>query len=316
MFKRSLISGVLLAFSFLIFQGCGGAKKIAPPSKPAIPSATGSAREVTRITNESKHENYPAISPDGTKLLFHVVDETKVGWEKFSIVKKSPTGAGRTMAAGPYALKPAWLPDGSGFVYVYRKAKWVLAKSSMVGAGMTFLNSEPLGDKDTSPAVSPDGKKVAFCTLINGVWQICSVNMGGSEFTIYCEGGDPTWHPDGSKLLYHCLVGNKRQIFILDMNSGQLTQLTSGDYQSKWARWSADGEWITFVSNRDKKNHLYLMKSNGAYVTQLTMGDSQVTGNPSWSSDGYIYFPSNAGAPRNINYDFSNIWRLRPVLPQ
>jgi TolB protein len=90
-----------------------------------------------------------------------------------------------------------------------------------------------------------------------------------------------------------------------------------GDSNNASPSFSPVGSWILFSSDRDGLAHLYVMKIDGSSLMQLTKGDSQEI-DPSWSSDGTIYFSSDAGAGESIEkpleWTHSNIWRLRPVL--
>jgi Tol biopolymer transport system component len=61
------------------------------------------------------------------------------------------------------------------------------------------------------------------------------------------------------------------------------------------------------------------MKADGSQVTQLTKGETQEYFHD-WSSDGYIYFSSYAGAPTAQQnnpwfWNYADIWRLKPILP-
>lgn len=304
----------LLLITFL--AGC--APNLPPPPPPA-PSTTANVLEITRVTDDPIPEFYPRLSPDGTKLLFIVFDRNKSDWEGFSIVMIRKDESGRVLAAGPYAVEPAWFPDSETFVYRDRSSgKSVLVKKSSRGTGKTFFNPQPYGDDDSEPHVSPDGRKMAFSTQMGGIYYVCSVDATGGNFTIHTDGSGPKWNPDGTKLSFHRKVGNEWQCFIIDLKNGQVTQLTTMK-NNLLPVWSPDGNWIAFISDRDGKPHLYIMRSDGSDVTQLTSGGSRET-HPEWGIDGYIYFTSDAGAPvgtQNIPWwhTYSNIWKLKPILP-
>jgi TolB protein len=259
-------------------------------------------------------------SPDGTQLLFHTYDTTKKGGERWSIVLIDVGKTERKLIAGPYASYPSWFADGKQIIYIYLKMKKPrLVKSSVSGVGMTFISPSSLGESDGQPDISPDGKTIAFNTELGNTMFIGSVNVDGSNFTVYTEGYSPRWHPNRKIIAFDRSVGGKNQSFIFDMETGQVTQLTSGDAENLFPVWSPDGKWLAFVSNRDGKHHLYAMKADGSQVTQLTKGETQEYFHD-WSSDGYIYFSSYTGASTaKLNkpwfWNSADIWRLKPILP-
>jgi len=295
------------------------------PAPPSAPTVTANVRDITRVTHDRDPEIWPRVSPNGKQLLFSVYDsqsssQISLDPKSSSIVLIEIGSAGRKLVAGPYAKDGAWFPDGKNFVFKYLKMGTpILVRTPVGGVGMTFISPQPLGDSDSNPDVSPDGNRIAFNTLIGAFYQICTVDATGDNFTVYTEGFCPRWSPDGSFLAFHNWVGEARQCFILNLKTGQVTQLTSGDYENIFPVWSPDGKWILFVSNRDGIKHIYIMRNDGSHVTQLTKGDSQET-HPEWASDNTIYFASDAGPPEAQNKfiyrRYSDIWRLRPILPQ
>jgi len=306
-----------------------------PPPPPA-PVATANAMELQRITSDSAPEFAPRISPDGTQLLFYVVDQAKVQEfsrlasalgqpliipDSFSVAAVSMGSSGRKLIAGPGASFASWYPDGKHIVYSYHQtAKPTLVRSPYGGVGMTFIAPSAMGETDGQAVVSPDGKRLAFHTVIGKQEHVCTVNADGSSFTVYAPGSSPRWHPDGTVLAFHRMVGNHAQIFTIDLGSGQVTQLTTGSASSTFPVFSQDGRWVLFSSDRDGKWHIYLMKGDGSSLTQLTKGGAEA-GWPDWGADGWVYFSSNAGAPSATGsnpwaWPFADVWRVRPVLPE
>jgi len=212
-------------------------------------------------------------------------------------------------------------PDGKNFVYQYLKMdRPILVRTPVAGVGMTFISPQPLGTDDDEPDVSPDGKRIAFHTKIGDSYQVSCVDANGGNFTVYAEGTSPRWSPDGTKLAFDRLVGKNHQSFVLNLTTGQVTQLTGGDFSNEWPVWSPDGKWLAFVSDRDGRWHLYAMRADGSQVTQLTSGGSQES-LPDWASDNTIYFTSDAGAPEAqsnnpFSWRYANIWRLKPILSE
>ncbi|MDE3126684.1 MAG: PD40 domain-containing protein, partial [Gemmatimonadota bacterium] len=88
---------------------------------------------------------------------------------------------------------------------------------------------------------------------------------------------------------------------------GQVSQLTTGDYNNTLPTWSPDGQWLAYASDREAGHRsIWAMKADGTSQTELTRGTSD-DDEPAWSSDGYIYFSSKAAG----NYE---IWRIKPLL--
>jgi len=327
--KHAIRFGIIgIAFTFLMVACAAPPRatytpppqpKPAPP--PPAPTATANVKDISRVTHDRAPERWPRVSPDGTQLLFETFDMTKKDASGWSIVLIKIGNAGRQLIAGPYAFNPGWYPDGKSFVYVYLKmGKPIFVRTPVGGVGMTFISPQPLGAKDGQPDVSPDGKRIAFHTKIGDSYQVCCVYANGGNFTVYTEGFSPRWSPDGTKIAFDRPIGEKSHCFILDLTTGQVTQLTGGDSDNGFPVWSPDGKWIVFISDRDGKYHLYAMRSDGSQVTQLTSGGSQESF-PEWASDNTIYFASDAGAPEAqpgepFNWRYADIWRLKPVLSE
>jgi TolB protein len=291
-------------------------KPIRIPSQ--APTPTENVKGIVRVTNDSDLEFYPQPSPDGKDILFYVIDSPKQGYESYNIALIRPGERGRKVVVGNYAAYPSWYPDGKQFIYSYYKmGNPTLVKTPVNGVGMEFINPNALGSHDQKAHVSSDGQKIAFAAMIGNTNFICSMNQDGTEYTVYGEGTSPRWNEDGSMIVFTRRVGANSHIFTLDMKTGQITQLTTGDFNNASPSFSPDGGRLLFSSDRDGAPHLYLMKNDGSGRIQLTKGDSQEI-DPSWSSDGTIYFSSDAGAGESIEkpleWSHSNIWRLRPVL--
>ncbi|MCL4455451.1 MAG: DPP IV N-terminal domain-containing protein [Deinococcus sp.] len=306
------VQSLLFGVTALVLSACVPATEEPPrPSEAPTPAATASVQEIVRVTNDPGVEYWPRPSPDGKNLLFGVYDDTKSGIDAYSVALVSTKGVGKRLIAGPGAMSATWLPDGSGIVYIYLGSGRAIVRSPIAGAGLTFITNNQVGERDGEPDVSPDGKRVAFGTLVRGVSFIYSVGIDGSAVTQYVQGSSPRWSPSGEKIAFDREVGSSRyQLFVIDIGTGQVTQLTTGNYSNAYPAWSPDGQWITFQSNREGRNQVYIMKADGTSVTQLTRGDGESI-TPNWSSDGFIYFVS-----KQINqWAVADIWRLKPKLP-
>jgi len=182
---------------------------------------------------------------------------------------------------------------------------------------------------DLMPDVSPDGKKVVYCSFskpytqplsvvdygarwkVFAAWgetpSIWMVDIDGRNLTQFYEGIRPTWSPDGKKIAFYKPTGKNYQIWLMDADGANQTQITNGDYNSIEPAWTPDGR-LVFASNQAGNYDIWSIKTDGTELTQLTVQDSY-DGAPACSPDGkYIYFHSFLGGSWNI-------WRMELAQP-
>ncbi|MFP7493003.1 S9 family peptidase [Terribacillus saccharophilus] len=101
---------------------------------------------------------------------------------------------------------------------------------------------------------------------------------------------DPQLSPDGKWVVFVKRIINDKEkyqsnLFILEVDTKQVTQFTQGDVSDTQPRWAADGQTIYFVSNRSGKQQLWRIAFTGGEASQVTSfkrGASQ----PVLSADG------------------------------
>lgn len=159
-------------------------------------------------------------------------------------------------------------------------------------------------NKSWMPAISPNGKKIAYVEESNVSADIYLINIDGTENQLLTSGGiniTPVWTPDGNHILYtHTPTLNgtiPQRIFIMEANGFNKTALINetGNYSEVVPTISPDGSQVAFASDRSGHDQFEIWKANidGANLTQLTtIGyDSIIQANiqqkvPSWSPDG------------------------------
>jgi Tol biopolymer transport system component len=156
---------------------------------------------------------------------------------------------------------------------------------------------------ENNPALSPDGKKVAFHGGIMNdslTWDIYIIDLESLEETRLTENGvldgHPDWSPDGSKIVFASFRkgdGNPSataDIYIININGTGLTQLTNSSWEDNDPEWSPDGTKIVFKSTREteqsSREEIYIMDTDGSNVQRLTRTTGwQSDHDPSWSPD-------------------------------
>lgn len=177
----------------------------------------------------------PDWAPDGQRFVFPSRQEpdrvsrlylfTGIGDEPFIEIQRhgSPI-IGRT---------PAFLPDGRIVYQGCVENACGLYLMDADGSNPTQLTEFK---DDTAPAVSPDGKTIAYMSRVSGYWQVNTIRTDGSERRSLTDdwywNGLPTWSPDGRYLAFvstrdenwpdhFALVDNaasKMRLWIMDAN--------------------------------------------------------------------------------------------------
>jgi Tol biopolymer transport system component len=102
--------------------------------------------------------------------------------------------------------------------------------------------------------------------------------------------GELQFSPDGSRLVFTVSEAVKgtsrvRALWMLDVASGQVRQLTFSGKSDNAPRWSPDGTSIAFVSDRDGAPQLYRLSLRGGEAEALT-DRKEAVGAFRWSPDG------------------------------
>ena len=96
--------------------------------------------------------------------------------------------------------------------------------------------------------------------------------------------------PDGTRLAFTVSepvrgTSRARSIWLLDVVSGRVRQITFSGKSDSSPRWSPDGRAIAFLSDRDGEPQLYLLPLNGGEAEKLTNRRDRIS-EFRWSPDG------------------------------
>ncbi len=146
------------------------------------------------------------------------------------------------------------------------------------------------------PCWSPDGQHIALVStrpppggLIPGGTSIWIINADGSEPRQLASLPQAThlhWSPDGQKIAASGVVQGKRQIVLIDVQTGEVTPLTNTSGSATAPRWSPDGEWIAYADQDETTSwDIYKIRPDGTLKQRLTDSPGVDT-DPCWSPDG------------------------------
>jgi Tol biopolymer transport system component len=248
------------------------------------------AGQITRLTNNSRHENNPALSPDGKKVAFNAGDASDMTTWEIYVLDLDTKQETRLTDNDVIDAHPDWSPDGSKIVFgSFRTAEGKAAGAADIyvmdanGANLEQLTNTTWEDND--PEWSPDGSKIVFKstrgTEISAREEIYVMNSDGSgvkrltQTSGWQSDHDPSWSPGSDKIIFTRFEGTKawtdaanfatdwRQLSPWNVHtvdlSGNLQRLTDNELTG-WgvALFSSDGtkivygktDWITDNSGK------------------------------------------------------------------
>src|ERR1041384_3420753 len=138
-----------------------------------------------------------------------------------------------------------------------------------------------------SPAVSPDGSKIAFTSDRDGTTDLYVMSADGSHVERLTQNAEresaPVWSADGKSIRFFTTGVDSSRFYAIDLKSRAVTQ--TGQVPGRGVRITADGRRVLYALGSWTKVQLMESDPNGANVRQLSDG-SGVIWSPRWSPDG------------------------------
>lgn len=217
----------------------------------------------------------------GTKIAFRI--DQGVGVEEIGISDSDGHNLVAITSDRSLSKGPAWIPGKRDVVY----ASWRL------GPPQILLHSLGTGERrkvvglpggSHSPAVSPDGSKIAFISARSGTSpDLYVVNLDGSGLKRLTKSDDdessPAWSPDGKTLLYSSRTRGSPQLFTVpaDGSAAASRLRVIGVLNATEPDWSPDGKTIVFTTQRGGFE-ICTVPAGGGTSTTICAGED-----PSWA---------------------------------
>ncbi len=179
---------------------------------------------------------------------------------------------------------------------------------------------------------SPLSDRFAFVGFSKGssVLSIVDMSAKGKTTTLNIAGlpyfSNPSWSPDGDHIVVSGMMHGQGDLYLYNLKTKKVTQLTNDWYSDIQPQWSPDGRFILFVSDRPANGKVYKSKALQLCLFDMEQKDIAVLDifhsaenlNPVFSPDGRsVYFLSNRDGFRNLySYEFEHgkVYKLTDYL--
>ena len=212
-------------------------------------------------------------------------------------------------------------PDGKTIYFVSRKeGTFDIYSMSTNGKDLERL-TRGIGTL-YAPELSPGSSRIVFANDGNGIWIMRADGKNPHPITNR-DDIDPTWSPDGSLIAFASSRSGERQLYIMDKDGTEITQITDLNNMGGRSTWSPDGTKLAFYRGAEGDHNIFVVDINTKDVTRITDGGDNL--GPSWSPDGnwiaftsfrdgnneiYIVHPDGSGLTRLTN-DPGSDWQPR-----
>jgi hypothetical protein len=126
----------------------------------------------------------------------------------------------------------------------------------------------------------------------------------------------PDFSPDGRRVAFAGLRGGTGDIFVVDLETLEVTNVTNDDFADSAPSWSPDGRSLVYLARVSGNEKLFQVELDSGRKTQLTFGTHDEAAAQFLDAD-TIVFPSTATDPLQpidpdvaLNGQIYNVWTL------
>lgn len=157
---------------------------------------------------------------------------------------------------------------------------------------------------DITPALSPDGRQIAFASDRSGFWDLYLLDLDTGNLARLTDtpqyDASPSFSPDYQWIVYETYLDDNLEIEIRSLVNPdqQPIRLTNDPGVDQSPAWSPQGRTIAFVSNRSGESEVWLADLNTTgddRFTNLSQNSDGGEAHPAWSYDGNLLAWGSAG---------------------
>jgi dipeptidyl aminopeptidase/acylaminoacyl peptidase len=257
-----------------------------------------------------------ALSPDSHYIAYTITMRDRPGrpYGQLWVMDLSTEKSVRLGGDKP-AGDPLWSGDGKWIAFQSangdKHGLWIAHPD---GSGTTFLaamagTDSPLPGTGKEATWSPDGKQIAFVSSTAGE---AAAEASGDPMVITRY----LYKPDAGEGLTRFNDNQRLHIFVVDISSRQVRQVTHGNYDEHSIDWSPDGKQLVFASNQEPNQDeffnydLFTLQLADNSIRRLTATE-YCEYDPLWSPDGksIVYRGTRRGlTDRETTMEDTHVW--------
>ena len=264
--------------------------RVDPPSRTGdIFTMNNDGSDLRQLTTNPADDAQSDWAPDGRDIAYRIrKPNSRINFE---VSRMTAAGEGITQLTdtptGQASSQPTWYPDRSRLLF--RRSGPGLISSlwtmGLLGEQPTLLFDPP--GAQFYPTISPDMSTFLFTTTKSPTGDtdraIETLSADGSTLTTLFDvpgafDSGPAWSPDGARIGFESTAdvagGNPEhdgEIWVMDADGGNPTQLTHNAVHDEGAAWSPDGTMLAYSSGADNDHvDINVMTAEGVHLRQLT----------------------------------------------
>jgi dipeptidyl aminopeptidase/acylaminoacyl peptidase len=242
----------------------------------------------------------PRISPDGRWIAYTVTTDDLEKDESRSRIWMLPAAGGDPVpltAEADDSTSPRWSPDGKYLGFLSARDEGKTQVWSLYREGGEAVQRTDTAQDVQSFDWSPDGQKLLL-VLQDPKPEELEAKQAKEKGVPHEAKTPPPWvvtRKQFKRDYVGYLDSRRTHVYVLDLATDQIKQITSGDFDDSEPAWSPDGSRVAFVSNRTDNpddnydTDIWVVAADnddhGAKLLQITTNPGP-DATPSWSPDG------------------------------
>lgn len=279
--------------------------------------ATKAFRQITFFKDYDAH--FPAIGPSdivleaGGRLHRIELPSEKLVEVKVEVVTDRATLRPREENASKLLRHPTLSAQGKRVLFEARGEVFSVPAEK----GYVLDLTRTPGAAERYPALSPDGKQVAYFSDRSGEYELCVRPADGSGAERQVTHLGPgfryriSWSPDGTRVVF---ADQAMRIHLCDLATGKVQALDQGLFMSDGplqefrASWSPDSRWIAYPRDTANRNSVIVLYDTKAGQRREVTSPYYNAGDPMFDPEGRYLFLSTGQQFSPTYSDLDGTW--------